>query len=185
MKFHSMIAIWIISCSCQFKSQEQKNWENYAKNEVSSRIGKKMNLPDSILIAEDGFINTFYLEQIKSKRKIVTYIDISCSACLNNFSFWSQFIEKSDKQNIDCEYLIFINGKINSLNAIRRLGFDYPVLFDSTSIFIEMNQLWDKRFQTALLNERNEVILIGDPTVNEKLKDLYMDVLLDKHEDTK
>jgi hypothetical protein len=167
-----MIMTWIILGSCQFKSQEQKVWEEYAKNELLSRIGKIIYLPDSILIVEESVISTFDLNQRKSKRKLVTYIDISCSACLSNFSFWNQFMKESDEQKIECEYLIFINGKINSLNAIRKLGFDYPVLLDSNSIFIEMNQLWDKRFQTALLNERNEVILMGDPTVNEKLKDL-------------
>jgi hypothetical protein len=128
MRFCFFIAVLLFLNACTFKTQEQKEWEKFAENEVSSRIGEKLYLPDSCLIAGENGIMPFYLSGIKAKKRIVTYIDISCSACLNNFS------------------------------------------------------LWDKRFQTALLNEKNEVVLIGDPTVNEKLKDLYMDVLLNKGE---
>jgi hypothetical protein len=168
--------------SCRFKTQEQKEWEKYAENEISSRIGEKLYLPDSCLIAGENGIMPFYLSGIRAKKRIVTYIDISCSACLNNFSFWDKFIKEAGIKNITCEYLIYINGGESCLEAIRQLTFYHPVLLDSSSVFIEKNSLWDKRFQTALLNERNEVVLIGDPTVNEKLKDLYMDVLLNKGE---
>lgn len=186
MRVYSMVmVICLVLSSCHFKTQEQKDWEKYAENEVSGRIGKELYLPDSLLLAGENGIIPFYISDIRVKERIVTYIDITCSACLNNFSFWDKFIKETKTKNITCEYLIYINGGESCLKAIRQLTFYHPVLLDSCSVFIERNSLWDKRFQTALLNERNEVVLIGDPTVNEKLKDLYMDVLLNEDEQKK
>jgi hypothetical protein len=166
--------------ACMPKTKEQKEWEKYAEEEIIKRIGKSIYIPDSILYAHENLIDTLYLSDLKAGRKIATYIDIGCSACLNNFGFWNKFIEESKSKNIHCDYLIYINGNKQTVHPIRQLGFHHPLLLDTNSVFIQKNSLWDKRFQTALLNEKNEVIIIGDPTVNEKLKDLYMDALLDE-----
>lgn len=176
--FFTISFICLLLHSCTLKSDENKEWEDYAKNEVLNWIGKEVYIPDSMLVMMGDSSEVFYLSKIDAKKRIVTYIDISCEACLNNFSFWNKFIHESEQKNIECQYLIHINGNQKSLPAIRKLGFHHPVLLDSNSIFIEKNDLWDKRFQTALLNEKNEVVLIGDPTVNERLKELYMNVLL-------
>jgi hypothetical protein len=176
----SLIILFFLFSSCCFKSKEQKNWEKYAEKEITKWIGKEMYLPDSILSGNINSIDTFYV--YRKNKKIVTYIDVGCSACLINFSFWNKFIEEAQNKKIDCDYLVYINTGRESLAAIAKLGFHHPVLLDTCRLFIKKNSIHDKRFQTALLNEKNEVLLIGDPSVNEKLRELYM-IALKRYDD--
>lgn len=177
-----LIFLLLIFYSCNFKSKEQKDWEEYTQKEVTKWIGKEMYIPDNILMGNIYSIDTFHVSKMKKGKKIVTYIDVGCSACLINFSFWNKFVEESENKGINCDYLIYINTGKESLEPINELGFHHPVLLDTGLLFINKNNIRDKRFQTALLNENNEVILIGDPSVNEKLRELYMNVLK-KHDD--
>ena len=182
MKTSFLFIALLLFFSCQTKSKERQEWEKYAEAEILKRIGKPLYMPDSILVAKDGLIDTLCLSNLTPRQKLVTYIDVGCNACLVNLGFWKFFFEEIKTKNIDCDFLIFINGGVNSIQSIRDLGFHYPVLLDTATLYISKNDCWDKRFQTALLNNNNEVVIIGDLSVNEKLKDLYIEAMLDEKE---
>ena len=55
---------------------------------------------------------------------------------------------------------------------------EYAWQFDQEQIFISKNELHDPRFQTVLVDTNNQILLIGDPLLNPKLRRLYMETIL-------
>jgi hypothetical protein len=111
----------------------------------------------------------------KAPIKVVTYIDATCSACLINFGFWQKFIDEVSKNKLNCDFIIYVT--VDDESAIASLGFTYPFIPDNEQQFVYGNEIWDKRFQSALLDRNNKVILIGDPTMNVELGKLYMSAI--------
>ena len=174
-----LIVSLLISFSCS-NGNHNITWEQEVDSTVKYWNGRHMILPDSI----ESLVNklkfpTSSNENVNSL-KVVSYIDGNCGTCLLNLQFWEGFIHEVLLKTSNCEFLIFVNAedKNDFASAAIKYGFTYPWLFDKESSFIKMNKIWDKRFQTALLNSKNEVILIGDPTNNIKLAELYMDTIL-------
>lgn len=164
--------------SCNFSATKNKEWKENVESTINNWKGKSIILPDSLIIIDkENSIQRMYLEEFQSKFKIVTFIDADCSVCLNNFSYWNTFINESNSKKYDCDFLIFVNINKSQWMNIRTLKFAHSFIIDSACQFVEKNQLWDKRFQTTLINDKNEVIIIGDPTVNKELGELYKNVL--------
>lgn len=170
-----LLVFLFVSCNVPKKDA---TWDKKVENTVSQWIHKKMYLPDSLEIVEDTtIVGKFYLKSLKSHRRLVVYIDAGCGVCLLHFEFWQKFINEAMKKKVNCDYLLYV--KIDDLDTdlVRKMKFTYPFLIDNESLFVDKNELWDKRFQCALLNDKNEVILVGDPTLNPQLRELYMNVL--------
>lgn len=68
----------------------------------------------------------------------------------------------------------------------RRDAFSYPSYLDANSELNRLNNMpTDDRFQTFLLDEENKVVLIGNPTNNPKVWDLYKQLIKgEKQEET-
>lgn len=174
--FFLIFLLFLISCN--FSSNENKEWKKHVEAIINSWKGKTIILPDTLMVVDkDNSLQKRCLREFQSKFKIVTFIDASCSACLNNFSYWEAFIDESKLKRCDCDFLVFVNIDKLEWMDIRSLKFTYPFIIDSTCQFVEKNCIYDKRFQTFLVNEKNEVIVIGDPTVNKELGILYKDIL--------
>ncbi len=60
----------------------------------------------------------------------------------------------------------------------RREGFTYPVCFDETGDFNRLNHFpSESMLQTFLLDKENKVIAMGNPILNPKVKELYMNLI--------
>ncbi len=177
MRFIRLLGIALFVFSCGLKD---KAWKSQVEKVITDKIGKKLIIPDSLELFIDNSFSVFLSKSLDDHLKIVGYIDANCGACLMNFSFWKDFMGEINRKNINCNVYLFVNIDKNNINTIQKMGFDYPFILDCKSSFAALNDLWDKRFQTALLNGENEVILIGDPTLNPALRDLYMEVILEK-----
>ena len=61
----------------------------------------------------------------------------------------------------------------------KEIHFEYPVIFDTNNEFQKSNNLAQNNiFHTMLLNKSNKVILIGNPINNTKLKELYIEQVI-------
>jgi hypothetical protein len=58
-----------------------------------------------------------------------------------------------------------------------KIKVSYPLFIDTTNAFLKDNNLErsDKILNTFLVNQKNEVILVGNPMYNKKLMKLYKD----------
>lgn len=173
----TFISISAIAFSCKRKNTNEW-WEGYVTRMVKEWSGKKLELPkDTIILNSPEDSRVLDLNSLK----IVVYIDGTCSVCLSELSFWREFIEEVSNNGLDCKFLIYIYTKdIETMrDYLTLVNFHYPVIIDLKSQLPQKNTLFDKRFQVFLLNESNEVILIGNPTMNHDLRNTYINVIKD------
>lgn len=175
MKLSYVIALIfvIINSSC-IGNKDKKSWNKTVVSMVNKWHDKKIYLPDSLpMIEASNDSSIFLLSNLKNKYKLVTFINAECSVCLIHFKFWEEFVREIGHDNIMCDFVFLVSKKFVNGEVIRNTGFTQPYVIDDETLFISENELWDKRFQCVLLNENNQVIIIGDPTLNPKLKDYY------------
>lgn len=125
-----------------------------------------------------------------AKMKLIVYTDSSsCSECtLKRMYLWNDFVELEKKYKNEF-YIFFVfqtKPKINTkkfASAFHFIELNHPVYVDSLSIFSGNNPhipFQDPIFQIFLLDENNEVVLVGNPLFNTKVEDSLLKILEDK-----
>ncbi|MDR0604229.1 MAG: hypothetical protein LBG80_08020 [Bacteroidales bacterium] len=148
-----MAICFSLICSCV---NEQTNVNNNTTVSLENLIGKVVDLPDSL-----------------------TPISYHTDDCPYKLKFWNNFLSKMYGTNTNCIFYMYINwtnGKIDSLSNPVRQKFDFPYTWylDTDSQIFNKFGITDKKMQTMLLNERNEILLVGDPVFNIVLHELYV-----------
>lgn len=117
----------------------------------------------------------------ENKLKYIIYSDsLNCSSCMiNNLVLWNPIINycKNYEGNI-VFYFVFSPAKkdLRSLNMlIKNSEFKYPIIVDGKKNFAKLNSHLPKHnlLHTFLLDENNNVILVGNPVYNKKIKDMF------------
>lgn len=123
---------------------------------------------------------------INAKHKLVVFVDsMACSGCyLKNMSIWNDFIELEEVKDFKI-FFIFAPPKINinSLqNSFYMTGLTHPIYIDSSYCFLKNNPHIPKEpmYHTFLLDENNNIILVGNPLHNKKIEKLFLDILDEK-----
>jgi hypothetical protein len=160
------ISIVTIGYNCN-KSTNAK-YENIVKN----WNGRQIILPE---------LKTNYGNIVSNDRfKLVTRINGDCYPCLVQLKNWSAFVNDVSKEHKVSFYIyVYISDTIiyNDLNR-KELHLNYPVLFDQNDQFRKLNNLHKNEiFHTMLLDHSNNVILIGNPINNIKLRELYVQTI--------
>ncbi len=117
----------------------------------------------------------------KYKYNIVSYINVSCPPCLDEIDKWAEFYKRFKKRvkvNLVCysedyfEYFKYLyeNGRINKL--------PYPLFFDTYSSSIKNNPHFVKNnFDfTAITDNTNKIIAVGNPLHDTKTYNLYSEI---------
>lgn len=163
----------IFFCGCN----TNKNRE--IENIVKQWSGKRIIIPD-LPFLRYGEIEVNY--ELRKGWKIVSYTDsVGCTTCNMNLLGWNSIIEEIYNKISDSLQFIFITNSddINKIRYITRSsGFDLPICVDKNGLFGKLNNInLDYRFSTFLLNENNEVVAIGNPTLYPSVNKLYIDLL--------
>lgn len=118
--------------------------------------------------------------------KLVIYSDTTnCSMCfVNSLKEWNDMLcLQKEYQNLS---LIFImQGRKNMLELHRKVlnesTLQYPIYLDVENIFQETNPHIPKNklIHTFLLDKENNVIVVGNPLTNDRIKSMMIDVLND------
>ena len=167
--------------SCTGKTDalnDNSDWKQRVETELKKRLGKKMILPKNLTIVPG---DTTCISE-RSPLKLVTFIDGSCSACIGNLRYWAEFIRKTRKNKLDCSFHIYIRTNLNSdfEKILDDTGFHYSWIQDEQEVLVTVNDIHDKRFETALLDKDSTTILFGDPIFREELADLYWRVIKER-----
>lgn len=184
VKFIFLISI-LFTFSCVEKSKIPNTWyQNASKLIVDKWIGKEMTLPNNLGLINSLSNNKKTSDIFNVPYKIVVHIDGNCSVCINSILFWQKFSSKLKSHRISCEIILFIevDYKDGFKETIDKLNVNLPCLYDKEAKFKSANDLYDPRFEAALLDKDNKVIIIGNPVLNETLGDLYFDTLKDLKE---
>ena len=152
---------------------------------VNEWNGKEIKFPARSVFTIQGK-DTVDLEFGNSDYKVVTYIDsVGCTSCKLQLPRWKKLVAEVDSlTNGRVPFLFYFHPKdMKELRYLtRRDDFTYPVCFDEKDELNRLNQFpTDMTFQTFLLDKDNKVVAMGNPVLNPKVKELYLNLVTGSH----
>lgn len=150
------------------------------KKELIRLQSEPIKLPTNAAITIHGR-DTTIMDLYKADLKMVVYIDsIACASCqISHMPFWNPLIEYADSLNNRLKYYFVFSPRKEDRKAVRvSLGLypiDYPVLIDDNGEFARLNRHipQNRALHTFLLNNENQVVLVGSPVENQQVKTLF------------
>lgn len=120
---------------------------------------------------------------------ILNYVDsIGCTSCQLQLVKWKAFIENLNmtcKSKVQLLFLIHPKKTDEIQFFLEKDKFNYPIIIDTNNNFLSANHLPIKtKFQTFLLGKSNQVLAIGNPIHNLKVKELYLKIIQGEKEET-
>ena len=155
--------------------ENSQNSEN--RRIVNEWIGKEIVFPNQ---DSENNVNKCNDDNLK----IVTRINGNCYPCLVQLKLWKKLIEELKSKHTISFYIFIVANDYEIFESVneKEIHFDYPVIYDRNDEFYKKNRLPQRSYlQTMLLTDKNKVILIGNPVVNDVLKDLYIEQIKKYH----
>ena len=152
---------------------------------VKHWVGHKIVYPSGIVFTNVYGDTIIRNDSIKNYYTIINYVDsMGCVSCDLNMGAWKNFISLIDSlshRKVLFQF-VFQPYRVNEIMLIlRREQFTCPIYIDQDCFFDRENHFpRDKQFCTFLLNSENEVLAIGNPIHNPKIKELYLKIIQGK-----
>jgi hypothetical protein len=146
---------------------------------VTEWVGKTICFPSNV----NSYSLTNKVMDIHNEAyKLVLYADsFECSSCNIKLFVWNELMKEIDNEMPGkVDFFFYFQPRKNNadiLSLIKRDNFDYPVFFDSKNEIGKLNNFSEMTRQCFLLDKKNKVVLIGDPSHNLMLWDLYKKVI--------
>lgn len=182
MKVLCVILLSICLLSCQNRNKKQ------AERILNDWMNKEILFPDNLRFSIQGTVGTDFSIH-DSEYKIVVYVDsMGCTSCRLHLSEWEKYINHMDSiysDNIQFLFFFFPKNERDIYITLRTGNFKYPVCIDTLDVLNKLNHFpTDMRFQTFLLNKKNQVLAIGNPIKNPQIKELFAQILSGKQDST-
>lgn len=169
------MSLFFVACS---------NRDRQLMKEIEILQSKMVHLPSMGLIMQQGSLSK---NSIVSKKgyKLIVYADsVDCTSCaINHIDLWGSFIDYAKQSNEQIRfYFIFSPRKKEIPNTKLMLAntkFNYPVILDTLREFEKLNPHLPKNgaLHTFLLDENNNVVLVGNPLQNKKIKEMFYNIV--------
>ena len=165
------IAYFITKASV-FNSVSNNEWKKYSSEYIIDHLNDTIVYPDSI---KSEFNDSVTFQDIK----ILFAVDMDCSACKIKFAFWNEFCNKMlSKYGIKVPIKAYISGIETSIYERVKKEWNRSWAYDKYEEFVTKNNLFDDRFQSVLIDDKNIIKLIGNPMHNPELANLYEKTIL-------
>lgn len=169
----------ILSCFC---SSCQESKEEAMSRLVKDWKGKEVKFPSRSVFTIQGK-DTVDFEFANANYKVITYIDsVGCASCKLQLPRWKALMAEVDSlTDTNIPFLFYFHPKdMKDLSyLIRRDNFTYPVCFDKEDELNQLNRFpSEMALQTFLLDKDNRVVALGNPVLNPRIKDLYLEVIM-------
>lgn len=130
-----------------------------------------------------GGKDTVNFQVERNKYKIVVYVDsVGCTSCKLRLLAWKGFMDQIDSlssNTVQFLYFIYPKNKMELSYNLMVDNFRYPVCFDEKDSLNKLNHFpGEMMFHTFLLDRANKVLAVGNPVYNQKIKKLYLDLIL-------
>lgn len=155
---------------------------NRVQHNIRQLMGQTVNLPHKSMICWQNTAQASNeIGTCLKSYKYVIYIDSSlCSSCnINQLSLWNDLMVKMPNTSFifiiaphhieDVKYICY---------CIENTDLKSPVYIDSDYQFLKCNPFFPKEslYHTVLLNNENEVILVGNPLRNPALENIAVSI---------
>lgn len=117
--------------------------------------------------------------------RLVVFSDsVACSSCkLREMQSWIPMMERLSCYDGKVKLIFIFQPKDENLDVfdftMKILPFSFPVYVDTANVLLRNNPSIpiDSKFHTFLLDENNKVLLVGNPLENEKIEDLFWQIV--------
>lgn len=147
---------------------------------VKEWMGKKIIFPNGIPCSSLG--NPVACESAATRYKVLLYTDSTgCVSCDLRIDEWKKIIAESNARNPGLmSYHFYFNPRMgdNLADLFKKENFREKVYIDKADLLNRANKLPRQMvYQCFILNEKDEVVLVGNPTLNENIYKMYMDII--------
>ncbi len=172
--FTTPIALALVACQLSDANQRKV---------VAEWSGREISIPENLSFQ----ISTTDIEIDLDAPdfKVINYVDSNgCTFCRMKLAQWNGVIDEFKAlPGVDIEILTIVNTVDipEILFQINQSNYLHPIAIDSANVFDRTNILpTETDYHAFLLNADNEVLAIGNPVNNPKIKDLYRNIILEK-----
>ena len=164
-------ALLVMLCACEHRDREMT--DDIVKLEKCA-----IRLPlDSMISFPKGKRQSFQ----DSLMKLIVFSDSNvCASCKLKMMYkWNDFLDKMQQYEKGVmAYFIFSpsNKNMRTFHCIvKDILYSYPIYIDTMNVFLRSNPYIPSNpaLHTFLLDENNDVILVGDPTTNPRIEELF------------
>lgn len=139
--------------------------------------GKTIILPDHLNLFGQRSDSVDYFS---SEYKILNYVDsLGCLSCDLRLREWSILLKEFRDRNLSIVPVFIFSSKNKKIikeiqSVIKQSAISFPIIVDSLDRINKLNNFpSDTRFQTFLLDRKNKVLAVGNPVLNNNIKDFY------------
>lgn len=151
-------------------------------SDIAGLIGKKISLHPSLklqLNGKDSIVSDFLNVQSKL---IILYDTTGCSTCkIKRIEDWNYMIELAESLAFRFRPIFVVEPTPADTVQVQSLlsDFNYPIYYDSNGNFRKANPFIFEghSYDVFLVNHKNEIVLIGNPNGNIKLRELYIETI--------
>lgn len=156
------------------------------ENTLNDFIGREVSLPLQTMRSMKNGKDTTLAKPISGSYKEIAFVDSSvCTSCMYRHLYkWIPIIEEAKEKGHDVEFIFILHpAKSSRIGLYHEMMqpqiFSETVFVDTAGIFARSNpSIPDANiYHYFLLDEDNRVVMVGDPTRNQKLHDLFFSKL--------
>ncbi|MCD7972827.1 MAG: DUF1573 domain-containing protein [Candidatus Azobacteroides sp.] len=155
----------------------------YIEELITEWSGKKINFPvgvETLQLTDDETSES--TASSDPPYKILIYTDsIGCMSCNLKLSVWKQLMEEADSLlDGKVEFLFYFHAvhKKEIEYLLKTTDFTYPVYLDYENRIHKLNHFPEKmEYRTFLLDKDDKVVLIGNPALNPRIWELYVNTI--------
>lgn len=163
-----------LSCRSD-EAVKEEEWKKNVEQSVAYWNGRKMDVP-ALPIIDSNFTYPAFDKAYPGHYKMVTFIDGDCGLCIDYLKQCKRIVDYTNQKHLNCSFLFYIQTtfpKNFQKKIYSQLQMPVPWIWDSAGQFVKKNNLWDIRYHSALLDDKDAVILIGSIDGRPQLEDLY------------
>jgi antitoxin component YwqK of YwqJK toxin-antitoxin module len=174
--FILIVAICTLSCNISTNNKSAK-----LDKEAKSYLGRNILINKNLIISykdEKYKVKDFY----QSNNKKLVFISYNQCQCINTLTKWYQFMsEENVSKNYD--YYFIVSGmtlqELRSNKVISEAINNLPIIVDNDK-WMEINNKLPESIvlNTMILDENNNIEVIGDPFINKEMEELYKKYLI-------
>ena len=175
-KYFILVLVTIGLMACNPKSKQIETH--------SQKIEGTITLPDSLDIYNPfNENNTNNAATTGSTLKIYTFVDTSCPSCLSNINNWNKIALELRKHQVP---IVMICQSEDNFELLKYLcekkdiaGYPHAFYLDIKDQFFTKNEFLKPlpNMHTVLTDSNNKILLSGDLTLSEEVKQQYIDVI--------
>jgi len=178
-RFAIIVALIVIYFSSCKKNKQKED----ATKIVKEWTGKEIKFPKGLTCTSMGK-DTTCVDLYSDNYKILLYVDsLGCTSCRLKLPEWKKIINESDSVFSNRpDFIFFFQPKQKDERELQQIlrsnGFRHPAFIDKENEIDKLNKFASKpEYQCFLLDKDNKVVIVGDPSLNKGIWDLFKRII--------